>query len=677
VRAKRHHQRMAAIGCFLLSVCGVWTADAGSASEDTTGETARKRPWMFVTAEKIDGLRSLEEVRAGIRHGYAAELWKQLVAKVDEELMLEPITTAERNRSFSLVATVANRITDAALVALVTGERRYADAALRQIDPLFDSAQWPEWADKRHIEAGLKADLRHGQLARALGVTYDWLHGFLTDEERRRFLEGLDRCAIEPFKAGVEAGEHWSRRRSNWMTCVLGGFGILGMALGPDHPDSAWIVELAQPRMEQYMSIFGPEGEFNESVQYSGSTMYVVEYFLAERYASGGKKDPLARFGLTEFCRWYMHCTVPPGRVLGFGDPAPAMPPVVSHLSAVASSQRDPMIQWFYRQYVDLALPTHSRRALELLWYDPTLPAQSPEGHMPLGRAYHHQAKIVTSRSSWDPESTTSVVYAKAAQEDYHGHADWGQVCIDGYGERLIIDLGSGAYPRSHKDRYYNYQQWGHNVLVFGENETGGIPIGKARRGETTHAEFDDLRGGAWTMDLSHAYGEGHRVVRHVVHLLPRVMVVLDEAELDVAQPISLRWHTITPTEPDHKGHFLVRGKKAALASRVHRLDGESVISHSRHEYRPPYDKDGYGNPCVQRHEPFVELKTEGNRCRVLSAFCVCGPDEPVPSWQIGDDGWSIDTPEGPVRVGVDEDRLVVENTTTKHAWKISLRPVE
>jgi len=33
-------------------------------------------------------------------------------------------------------------------------------------------------------------------------------------EERRRFLEGLDRCAIQPFKAGVEAGEHWVNRQS-------------------------------------------------------------------------------------------------------------------------------------------------------------------------------------------------------------------------------------------------------------------------------------------------------------------------------------------------------------------------------------------------------------------------------------------------------------------------------
>jgi len=651
---------------------------AAGAEPNATQRAPVEHPRLFVTGEKIDGLRCLAEVRRGIRHGHAAELWKQLVSKVEQESKQKPIAAKGQNRSYSLVATTANRITDAALVALVTDERLYANAALRQIEALFDPERWPKWADEAHIRVGLKADLRHGQFARALAMAYDWLHGFLTDDERRRFLEGVDRCAIGPFKAGVEAREPWAgRRRNNWMTCVVGGFGILGMALGPDHPDSAWLVDFARPRMERYMSIFGPEGEFNESVGYSGSTRYVVGYLLAERYTSGGENNALERHGLTDFCRWYMYSTVPPGRVLGFGDGAPDARPVVAHLSAVAATARDPLIQWFYAQYSHLTHPTHGRLALGLLFYDPTIEARSPDGQLPLGRAYRSQAKIITSRSSWDPKSTTSVVYAKAAQEDYHGHADWGQVCIDGYGERLIVDLGSprGGYPRSHKERYYNYQQRGHNVLVFGKNETGGIPVGKARRGEITHAEFDNERGGAWTMDLSKAYGKERRVVRHVIHLLPRVAVVLDETELGAAEPISLRWHTIAPAEPDDEGRFLVRGKKATLASRIQRLDGDATTSLGRHAYRPPYDKNRYDEPYAQGHEPFVETRMRDDRCRILSTFCVFGPDEQARSWQASAEGWSIDTPEGPVRVLCGDDCLTVENATTRHAWRVQLRP--
>ena len=630
-------------------------------------------PHLFVTAEKTADLRSLADVRRDILTGWPAELWKRLVDKVEEESRQEPWTPSmdlpfrpegdvkHANREYQLVSFSANRVRDAALVALITGERSYVEAALGQIDALFDAERWPDWRDLAHARMGLTVDLRHGQLARSLGIAYDWLHGLLTDAERGRLLDGLDRRAIQPYKTAVEAGEWWANGQTNWMTCIVGGFGILGMGLGSDHPDANWLVEIARPRMEGYMGIFGPEDEFNESVQYASATMYVVDYFLAELYASAGERNPLAGYGLSDFCRWYLHCTVPPGRVLGFGDPAADMPPVVTHFSAVAAALRDPLIQWFYLQYADLMEPTHRQGALELLYYDPTLEASPPDADLPLGRAYRGEAQIITSRSSWDPTWTPSVVYSKAAQEHNHGHADWGQVCIDGYGERLIVDLGAPPrYPRDQKERYYNYQQSGHNVLVFGSNETGGVSVNERRQGTIVRAELDDARGGAWTMDLSAVYGEGCRVLRHVVHLLPRVAVVLDEAEPESPQPVSLRWHTIVPAELDQDGRFTVRGESAVLTGQVLRLDGEAEVDLGRHEYHPPYDTDRLGEPYPKVREPFVEIKTTDRQCRILSLFCVFGPDERVAPWERSAEGWVIETAEGTVQVAMDGTDLVV-----------------
>ena len=41
---------------------------------------------MFVTAEKIGDLRSLDEVRNDVGHGHAAQLWHELLEKVDREM---------------------------------------------------------------------------------------------------------------------------------------------------------------------------------------------------------------------------------------------------------------------------------------------------------------------------------------------------------------------------------------------------------------------------------------------------------------------------------------------------------------------------------------------------------------------------------------------------------------
>ncbi len=645
-----------------------------SAPEDIAVKAAmltapRERPSLFVSVTPGDGLRTVEDLREGIKTGHAKQLWEELLAKVDRELA-EPVITpmqekdGERilgNRPYWLVANAANRIMDAALVGLVLEDRKYADAALAQIMALFDENQWPEWSDQAHLNAGLNADLRHGQLVAPVALAYDWLYEQLTEEERKAIIEGLDRCAIQPYKAGFEAQEHWSRRHSNWMTVVLGGFGIAGMALGPDHPESALLVANSLPQMEAYPGVIGPEGEFNESVQYAGSMMYLVQYFTAMRYASKGEDNPFERHSFRKFYEWYMYMTFPPGRVAGFGDPAPDMPPVAVPAAAIAAATRDPLLQWFYEQYHDQMMEQTRQRALGLLYYDASLESQSPEGRMPLGKAFHYQGKLISSRSGWDPESAISVVYGKAGREAYHGHADWGQLCIDGFGERLVVDLGSPpGYPKGNYEYYYNYQQFGHNVFVIGENDTGGVSHReRGRNGVIERAEFAPSRGASWTINLNGVYEDVHRVSRTVVHLLPRTVAVWDWAVLRAPQPISMRWHLARETAPGENGAFVMKGDTATLVGRIVCENETALLRADKHAYEAPYDTHRLGAPLKQRKEPYIELKTTSDRCGILTLFAVFGPDEEPGAWEKTGWGWSIDTPEGRVDIRRKEDAII------------------
>lgn len=105
------------------------------------------------------------------------------------------------------------------------------------------------------------------------------------------------------------------------------------------------------------------------------------------------------------------------------------------------------------------------------------------------------------------------------------------------------------------------------------------------------------------------------------------------------------------------------------------RLDGKAEIGLDQHEYRPPYNRDRLGSPYPQRHEPFVEITAQDDRCRILSVFCVLGPDEAVQPWEQVADGWAIETPEGRVQVRVTDGRLDAENAKTESAWGIRLGP--
>lgn len=646
------------------------------------------RPRMFVTREKVNGLRALDEVREGIWQGYAAELWAGLLDKVEREMQDDawtpstPLPQREEkqikhaNREHGLVALTANRILDASLVALVKEDRRYVDTVLQQMRSIFDFEAWPEIEDLTHLAHGDHCSLRRGQLAVAISLGFDWMYGLLTEAERAEIIENFDVRFTQCFKASLDAGDRWVNWLHNFCSVIYGGFGIAGMAFGEDYAESTWLVEAGKKKMDEYVGgLFGPEGEFNESVQYAGSAAHIVHYLMADHYFHKGQTQPFEAYAFDDFCRWYMYFTFPPGRVSSFGDPAPDLPPVVFHYSALASVSRDPVFQWFYKKYAGETHATHRLRSLELLYYDPSIEALSPEGRIPLGRAYHAQGKLISSRSSWDAQSAISVVSSKAAREFNHSHADWGQVCLDGYGERLLIDSGSPpGYPKTDRERFYNYQQWGHNVLVFGKNETGGVPVTvRDRAGEITYSEFDDVRGGAWSMDLTDVYDHVISVKRTVVHLLPRILVVVDDAKLEHEDAISLRWHVAAQPQLGLERAFSVLGQNAKLSGWCERLDGHAEMKVGRQSYDPPYDRDALGEVYQQRHEPFVEMSVNSDRCRMISLFCVQAQEQDLQSWKRVSGCWEIMSDEGQVRVSLEAEHLVVRKNETEQSWQIDL----
>ena len=79
-------------------------------------------------------------------------------------------------------------------------------------------------------------------------------------------------------------------------------------------------------------------------------------------------------------------------------------------------------------------------------------------------------------------------MYGKAGREYNHDDNDVGQLLIDAFGERLIIDPGapSPIYPSDYfrdttQFNYYSRSSRGHNVLVIGNREMIAEPNHLAR----------------------------------------------------------------------------------------------------------------------------------------------------------------------------------------------------
>ena len=622
------------------------------------------RPSLLITAEKQKDLRSIHDVRADITTDSGKMIWKRLQGEADADLELPPFTPSTlvanrspgqaraENRDYEIVAATAMRIQRSALVNLITGDTRYRDDALGQLECLYDEKSWPDWRDLSHSFS--PADLRTGQFMRAIGLAYDWLYPSLSEYQRRWLVEGLDRRGIQPYLQSFVEKPFWiiDNEPNNWMTCIVGGAGIAGMALGDDHSQSETLIETAVERMKRYMNVLGSEGEFNESVGYAGAMRFPIEFFNIHRYWRGGGENLLLDGRFRLFCDWYIHMTVPPGHPAPFGDTHVEADPFISMFATMAKALQNPVYQWFYECYANRR--TRSDSCEELLSFDPHLKAIPPDGILPLGRGYRQQGACWSNRTDWHPVAARCVVYGKGGHgSEIHGNHDAGTICIDGYGKRLITDPGSLHYPADffgeNRYEYYNASVSGHNVPVVGGRET---KVGKEHAARILDMVFLEKAGCSWVVDTSDLYKGIELARRGVIHLSPGVVAVIDRLICTDSEQASFRWHTFDRTEISGNGEFSVVNGDVSLQGRMVVLNGDfDEFSRGEHEYRPPYNSDRLGNLLDQKHESYVELLATGEHFLVLSLFSVFEQDNPVSTW-INDNGtWRIDAEDGAVAV--------------------------
>jgi hypothetical protein len=371
--------------------------------------------------------------------------------------------------------------------------------------------------------------------------------------------------------------------------------------------------------------------------------------------------------------------------MVAFGDGKARGPLKGNWISTIATAAQDGVLQWYYHRY-------HTRTAdpFDLLYYDSNLVEIDPEGVLPKGRAYRDHGACISSRSSWNSSAPVSVVMSKARREDNHEHNDIGQVCIDGYGRQLIVDLGTyGGYPvgffTRDRFRYYDAQAWGHNVPLFGGREMAFNYIldpdhteGKLHnkragnaQGKITRSEFSDSMGSIWSIDTTAAYEGIIQSIRTVIHLFPGIVVVLDEAKLEIPESISIRWHTANNTAPSNDGSFTVANQPASLFAKIFTLDDNQLsFGQGHHQYEAPWDNNQYGPKMLEQPNSFVEAKLDNSdHCRILSLFSITKDTVKIPEWKKEGNTISIETDSGKTVVAIHPDKIAVGTDSTPEIW--------
>lgn len=520
-------------------------------SDFVTGLHPRLHFWRQAAPAGIRTEADLRRRASPPADEYVQWLRDRILAQADAYARAEPVIATDRKGDVSVGARCNAAwycVKTTGIAHILTGEERYFLAAKRQVLAMCDT--WCPWVDAYHKDFGWESDLRTGTALWTVGLAYDWFYDLFTPDERRHLAEGIRERGFRLWLKDRRSLTHYA---SNWCAWVAGGVGIAAMATLEDLPESLELAELTAQHVPRMLEAYGADGGWPEGACYWWGTSLLVEYLDILRTATAGKRDYLADERLRHTCWFPLYCTLARGGIANFADgdyrgnaPLP--------FAAVASVRRDPHMQWAFRMLLDRyrnGKPPGSELVPCFLIYDPAVPAQAPGADVPRGKAFRDIGWIAI-RNGWGDDDPAPAIMAKAGDNSHGGcqHYDVGNVIANAFGERVLCDYGYGngapswtwrSTPDENGMCRQNdplYSTVGHNVVVISgrHQRLDGI-------GAVVDFHNDDERGAVVTLDCAGAYDGVARARRHVLHLRPDILAVLDVFELAQAEEAWLAWH--------------------------------------------------------------------------------------------------------------------------------------
>ncbi|MCX5794675.1 MAG: heparinase II/III family protein [Elusimicrobia bacterium] len=638
----------------LLRLIMTLACAAGSAS-------AAEHPRLLFSQSEIPGIRARAQDPA--LKPYADRLLQRAQAllqapplRVSLSKRGEPDAAGEI-KGLEAARRLQGRVLTFCMAFTLSGQARYRDAAVAELDKALD---WPSWVDTAHQPP---FDLMAGENSMTFGLAYDWLYRDLTEDQRRRLREGAARRALQPYleAAAKPKPPFWLTATHNWNPVCNGGAVVLALALSGESGLSDRVLARSVPALRRFWDRLGPDGGWEEGVGYWVFGMR-YGFLAAEALRRSGREEGAAVFAQPGArSTAYFPMAFCPGRSLaaGFSDSNGRADDPLFYL--LGREYRNPDFIWFQDRngLAPVKKEGWPQEALALLW------RRVSESWLPEARAAFVPSLPQTAvfpSIGWalmadrQPDPRFFLAFKNGSLDANHTHLDLDHLSL-GVGDQMVLaELGSRPYPADYFDRkkrygYYELSTAGHNsVLIGGQGQVPGRE-GKLE-GPFQGPGYEELVGRA---DDAYAVPAA-RVRRHVVFVRRRYWVILDEAATPVPRSMELRFHSYGSVSRRSAGNWLFEQGDAALELFT---AGPQPVSDSLEQPK------GWIRP-VQA----VSLKTAAARETVLATVLYPrGRTEPAMP------RWSVETQPALIEVSVGEDRLDFDRSDDG-GWKVkSLRP--
>jgi hypothetical protein len=588
------------------------------------------RPSLFLNPDRLATLR------ASIQTTHA-KLWAAVLKDANGFAAAKPPhypSPPPENDEQLWQREVGNKLPFLALAYLLTGSQRYLDAAVTWS---LASCSYPTWGTGNRD--GI--DLSVGHQLFGLALVYDWLYDQLPASARSTIHNTLLTRGNVMFQApGNKA--YWKKsilQNHLWVNLA----GLTAAALALREPDTNAWTDFSRDKFRQTEAALGPDGASHEGVPY---WTYGVEYLLKFWHLAGdawNEKPTSPWWPKTAAYRLYMglprNSWSPQNDLIDIADGPRADYYGPDYLlRRLAHLYNDPHAQWLAAELERASATNYASRWLNLLWYDPAIPEQSPAA-LP---TFHHfeDIGIVSARTGWTGDESLLAFKCgpplghAAAKFDYdagagHVHPDANHFVLFGAGEWLLRDDG---YAWKQTDQH-------NTLLIDGAGQIGeGAQWFRALDAIRAHAnprvltatsnpEYDEIIGEAASIYPANLGLKSFR--RRLIFWKPDMLLVLDDIQTASPRRLELRFHPEFPAALEANA-LIARGPKSIL--RIDLLTPENVtISNGP---MPSKTRDGKPSQLLT-----VRFETSTSQWRNITAISWCASTAVPPQVTVEHDG--------------------------------------
>ncbi len=437
------------------------------------------------------------------------------------------------------------RVTTMALAYRLSGEKRFAESAIREMET---AAAFVDWNPSHFLDTA--------EMTAALAIGYDWLFDEMTAEERKTIREAMIAKGLQPGLKVYRSGGWWTKSDNNWNQVCNGGMVLGALAIAETERELATeVMRFAIKSIPLALTVYRPSGAYPEGPGYwHYGTEYTCVTLAALRTALGhdfGLGDAPG-FDQTGFFRIY---TIGPTDLYFNYADAHEKSSLAASMFFLARIHNRPAYAWWHRQRVQNRLSggrvsRHRFFAMEVVWYDPR-GEQPTADELPLDKLFRSRQDVVALRGAWGDKRAVYVGFKAGDNRTNHGHLDIGSFVLDADGVRWAVDLGSDNYNMpgyfgKQRWQYYRLTNVSHNTLVIGRKTQDPRAVCRVIGFQSTPQRAEA------TVDMTDAYaGEARRVTRTIALVDRREVRVRDQVQ---GARGAIRWAMVTRAKIDLKG---------------------------------------------------------------------------------------------------------------------------